>query len=295
MIFPLSAARDAVTRALAEDGAHDDVTTRWSVPAGLRAEAEIITKQPGVVAGLPLVAEVFGRLDPDVVVDVLVGEGARVEPGQAVVRLAGEARSLVTGERTVLNFLQRSGGIATVTRRYVDLVADLGVTVLDTRKTAPGLRALDKYAVAAGGGSSHRLDLSAMVLLKENHIAASGGVTAAIDAVRAGMAAEGRDTLIDVEVETVAEALEALHANAPWIMLDNMTVAEIRQVVRAREEIAPGAGVVLEASGSITLDRLRPIAEAGVDMVSVGALTHSAPALDLSMAMSPRPSPGPSR
>lgn len=295
MIFPLSAARDAVTRALAEDGAHDDVTTRWSVPAGLRAEAEIITKQPGVVAGLPLVAEVFGRLDPDVVVDVLVGEGARVEPGQAVVRLAGEARSLVTGERTVLNFLQRSGGIATVTRRYVDLVADLGVTVLDTRKTAPGLRALDKYAVAAGGGSSHRLDLSAMVLLKENHIAASGGVTAAIDAVRAGMAAESRDTLIDVEVETVAEALEALHANAPWIMLDNMTVAEIRQVVRAREEITPGAGVVLEASGRITLDQLRPIAEAGVDMVSVGALTHSAPALDLSMAMSPRPSPGPSR
>ncbi|TJZ54395.1 carboxylating nicotinate-nucleotide diphosphorylase [Streptomyces piniterrae] len=285
MDFPLSAAREAVALALAEDGAHDDVTTRWSVPAGLPAKAEIKAKQAGVISGLPIVAEVFGRLDPTVEVEELVPEGTLVPLGEPVVRLTGEARSLITGERTVLNFLQRICGIATLTKKYVDLVADLGVKVLDTRKTAPGLRALDKYAVASGGGSSHRLDLSAMVLLKENHIAASGGVAAAIHAVRAGMAAEGRDMLIDVEVETVAEAVEALHARVPWIMLDNMTVAEIRQVVQARQEIAPGHGVVLEASGGITPERLRPIAEAGVDMVSVGALTHSAPGLDLSMLL----------
>ncbi|MGW2633481.1 carboxylating nicotinate-nucleotide diphosphorylase [Streptomyces chattanoogensis] len=285
MDFPALAARKAVALALAEDGSHDDVTTRWSVPAGLQAQAEITAKQPGVIGGLPLVSEVFRQLDPEVVVDELVPEGTLVQPGRTVVRLTGNARSLITGEHTALNFLQRLCGIATLTKQYVDLVSDLGVKVLDTRKTAPGLRALDKYAVATGGGGSHRLDLSAMVLLKENHIAASGGITPAIDAVRAGMAAEGRDLLIDVEVETVAEAVEALHARVPWIMLDDMTPAEIRQVVQAREEIAAGHGVVLEASGGITPERLRPIAEAGVDMVSVGALTHSAPGLDLSMLL----------
>ncbi|GAO11253.1 quinolinate phosphoribosyltransferase [Streptomyces lydicamycinicus] len=289
MDFPALAARDAVARALAEDGCHDDVTTRWSVPAGLRAQAEIIAKQPGVISGLPAVSEVFRQLDPDVTVEVLVAEGTLVSPGRTLVRLTGEGRSLITGERTALNFLQRMCGIATLTKQYADLVADLDVRVLDTRKTAPGLRALDKYAVTSGGGTSHRLDLSAMVLLKENHLAASGGVTAAIDAVRAGMAAEGRETLIDIEVETVAEAEEALRARVPWIMLDDMTLDEIRQVVRARAEIAPGAGVVLEASGGVTPERLRPIAEAGVDMVSIGALTHSAPALDLSMLLTGTP------
>ncbi|MGW2391152.1 carboxylating nicotinate-nucleotide diphosphorylase [Streptomyces lydicamycinicus] len=289
MDFPALAARDAVARALAEDGCHDDVTTRWSVPAGLRAQAEIIAKQPGVISGLPAVSEVFRQLDPDVTVEVLVAEGTLVSPGRTLVRLTGDGRSLITGERTALNFLQRMCGIATLTKQYADLVADLDVKVLDTRKTAPGLRALDKYAVTSGGGTSHRLDLSPMVLLKENHLAASGGVTAAIDAVRAGMAAEGRETLIDIEVETVAEAEEALRARVPWIMLDDMTLDEIRQVVRARAEIAPGAGVVLEASGGVTPERLRPIAEAGVDMVSIGALTHSAPALDLSMLLTGTP------
>ncbi|WP_406212916.1 carboxylating nicotinate-nucleotide diphosphorylase [Streptomyces decoyicus] len=285
MDFPVTAARRAVTLALAEDGSHDDITTRWSVPAGLRAEAEIIARQPGVASGLPLVSEVFRQLDPEVVVDELTPEGTFVQQGQAVIHLSGEARTLITGERTALNFLQRCCGIATLTKRYADLVADLGVQVLDTRKTAPGLRALDKYAVTSGGGSSHRLDLAAMVLLKENHITAAGGITAAINAVRAGMAAEDRSALIDVEVETVAQAVEALHAGAPWIMLDNMTVTEIGQVVQAREDIAPGRGVVLEASGGVTPELLRPIAEAGVDKVSVGALTHSAPGLDLSMLL----------
>ncbi|WP_327653875.1 carboxylating nicotinate-nucleotide diphosphorylase [Streptomyces sp. NBC_00483] len=285
MEFPLLAARQAVSRALAEDHAHDDITTRWSVPAQLHEEAEIIAKQSGEACGLPVVSEVFHQIDPDIDVKELIPEGSLVRPGQAVIHLSGRTRSLLTGERTALNFLQRMCGIATLTRRHVDLVADLGVQVLDTRKTAPGLRALDKYAVAAGGGSSHRLDLSAMVLLKENHVAAAGGITAAITAVHTAMAAEGHVTLVDVEVENVAQAVEALHAGASWIMLDDMTVPEIEQVVQAREEIAPGRTVVLEASGGITLELLRSIAETGVDKISVGALTHSAPALDLSMLL----------
>ncbi|RFC75115.1 carboxylating nicotinate-nucleotide diphosphorylase [Streptomyces sp. AcE210] len=285
MDFPLSEARRAVTRALAEDRSHDDITTRWSVPGQLHSHAEIIAKAPGVVCGLPVAAEVFRQVDPEILVEELLPERAVARQGQSLIHLSGPTRSLITAERTALNFLQRMCGIATLTKRHVDLVADLGVQVLDTRKTAPGLRALDKYAVAAGGGTSHRLDLSAMVLLKENHVAAAGGITAAIHSVQAGMAAEGLDVLVDVEVETVAEAVEALRAGASWIMLDDMTVHEIRQVVRAREELAPHRGVTLEASGGITPDLLRPVAETGVDKISVGALTHSAPALDLSMML----------
>ncbi|MFJ8948681.1 carboxylating nicotinate-nucleotide diphosphorylase [Streptomyces sp. NPDC102381] len=289
MDFPASAIRQAVTRALAEDHANDDITTRWAVPANLNDEAEIIAKQPGTVCGLQTVSEVFRQIDTEVFVKELVPEGSFAHQGQAVVRLSGSTRSLLTGERTALNFLQRMCGIATLAKAYVDMVADLGVQVLDTRKTAPGLRAIDKYAAASGGVSSHRLDLSAMVLLKENHIAAAGGITPAIDAVRAGMAAEGRETLIDVEVENVSQAVEALHAGASWIMLDDMSVTEIGEVVRARDDIAPGRRVILEASGGITLERLRPIAESGVDKISVGTLTHSAPALDLSMLLTRAP------
>ncbi|MGI5258819.1 carboxylating nicotinate-nucleotide diphosphorylase [Streptomyces angustmyceticus] len=285
MDFPVTASRQLVTRALEEDHSDDDITTRWSVPARLHGEAEIVAKQPGVVCGLPVVPEVFRQIDAEVLVEQLVPEGSLVRQGQAVIRLSGGTRSLLTGERTALNFLQRMCGIATLARTYVDTVADLGVQVLDTRKTAPGLRAVDKYAAASGGVSSHRLDLSAMVLLKENHIAAAGGITPAINAVRAGMAAEGRETLIDVEVENLAQAVEALHRGASWIMLDDMTIPELRQAVRARDDIAAGRRVVLEASGGITLERLRPVAETGVDRISVGTLTHSAPALDLSMLL----------
>ncbi|MFD3481077.1 carboxylating nicotinate-nucleotide diphosphorylase [Streptomyces sp. NPDC058695] len=291
MEFPRLAVRQAVSRALAEDHADDDITTRWSVPAQRHEEAEIIAKQSGVACGLPVVSEVFRQIDTDIDVKELIQEGSPVRQGQAMLHLSGRTRSLLTGERTALNFLQRLCGIATLTRRHVDLVADLGVQVLDTRKTAPGLRALDKYAVAAGGGSSHRLDLSAMVLLKENHVAAAGGITAAITAVHPAMAAEGRDTLVDVdvdvdvEVESVPQAVEALHARASWIMLDDMTAPEIKQVVQATEEITPGRTVILGASGGITLELLRPIAKTGVDKISVGALTHSAPALDLSMLL----------
>ena len=291
--FPSPAARAAVTAALAEDGSSHDITTAWSVPEGLAAVAEIRARQCGIAGGLPVVAEAFAQVDPEVTVETLVPDGARLTDGDVLVRLSGSARSLITGERTVLNFLQRMCGIATLTDRYVQAVAGTGARILDTRKTAPGLRALDKYAVTVGGGRNHRLDLAAMVLLKENHIAAAGGVTTAIDAVRRGMARTGQEVETDVEVQTVAQAVEALDAGARWIMLDNMPVPEIETVVNIRAERADASLILLEASGTVRLDSVRAIAESGVDLISVGALTHSAPALDLTMMLTTDPVPCP--
>ncbi|MEV5878515.1 carboxylating nicotinate-nucleotide diphosphorylase [Streptomyces sp. NPDC052101] len=287
MMFPDHAARGAIALALAEDAAADDITTRWSVREDLCAQARIISRQAGVAAGIPLAAEVYRQLDPTVVVHDTISDGTPVRPDDVLLRLRGPARSLLAGERTVLNFLQRLCGIATLTSRYVSEVRDLPVRILDTRKTVPGLRALDKYAVTAGGGHNHRMNLAAMVLLKENHIAAAGGVTAAVTAVRKGMADEGRDVLIDVEVTTLAELREAVAAGASWIMLDNMPLHELVESVRLRRH--RGLDIVLEASGTITLERLRTIAETGVDVISVGALTHSAPALDLTMLVDGAP------
>ncbi|MDH6623190.1 nicotinate-nucleotide pyrophosphorylase (carboxylating) [Streptomyces sp. LBL] len=275
----------AVGSALAEDEATEDITTRWSVPEGLRAQAEIVARQPGVVAGLAVVEAVFARVDPEVKVETHVPDGAAVAPGEVLLTLHGSARSLITGERTALNFLQRLCGIATTTRRYVEEVRGLPVRILDTRKTAPGLRALDKYAVTAGGGHNHRQHLSAMVLLKENHLAAAGGVSAAVAAVREGMAAAGREVPVEVEVETVEEAEEALRCGVSWIMLDNMAPGRMERVVAARAATAGAAGVLLEASGTVSVDRVRTVAETGVDLISVGTLTHSAPALDVSMLL----------
>lgn len=281
----LAAVDRAVALALAEDDVAEDITTQWSVPEGLRAQAEIITRQTGVVAGLAAVEAVFAQVDPEVEVKAQVSDGAKVFSGDVLLRLHGRASSLITGERTALNFLQRLSGIATLTSRYVEQVGDLPVRILDTRKTAPGLRALDKYAVTAGGGQNHRHHLSAMALLKENHIAAAGGVGAAVAAVREGMAAAGRDVAIEVEVGTLEEAEEALRCRASWIMLDNMALPQMKKVVGMRSAIAGGSGVLLEASGTVTVERVRAIAETGVDLISVGMLTHSAPALDVSMML----------
>jgi nicotinate-nucleotide pyrophosphorylase (carboxylating) len=291
--FPSPAARTAVAAALAEDESGQDITTAWSVPEGLAAVAEIRARQCGIAGGLPVVAEVFAQVDPEVTVEALVPDGARLTGDDVLVRLSGSARSLITGERTVLNFLQRMCGIATLTDRYVQAVAGTEARILDTRKTAPGLRALDKYAVTVGGGRNHRLNLAAMVLLKENHIAAAGGVTTAIDAVRRGMARTGQKVETDVEVQTVAQAVEALDAGARWIMLDNMPVADIEMVVKIRAERADASLIMLEASGTVRLDSVRAIAETGVDLISVGALTHSAPALDLTMLLTTDPVPCP--
>jgi nicotinate-nucleotide pyrophosphorylase (carboxylating) len=283
LLFPATEVRTVVSAALQEDRFDDDVTTAWSVPEGLSATAEIRTRQAGVAAGIPLVAEVFARVDPRVVVRAVVADGSRVVPGEVLVELAGPARSLITAERTVLNFLQRLCGIATLTDRFVEAVAGLPTRILDTRKTAPGLRALDKYAVTAGGGTNHRQDLAAMALVKENHVAAAGGVSAAVAAIRRGMAGRPEPLTVVVEVQTVAEAAEAMAAGVTWLLLDNMGLPEIQAVVALRAGRDDRRDVLLEASGTVTVERVRAIAAAGVDFVSVGALTHSAPALDLTM------------
>ncbi|MER7243859.1 carboxylating nicotinate-nucleotide diphosphorylase [Kribbella sp. NPDC000426] len=273
--------RTAVAAALAEDQAVDDVTTRWSVPAELQVEATMIAKQAGRVAGLPLVEGVFAAIDPAVTVKPAVADGDPVSPGQLIASISGTARSIITGERVALNFLQRMSGIATLTAAFVAAIGAHPVRLLDTRKTAPGLRATDKYAVSCGGGTNHRLDLAAMVLLKENHLAAAGGVLPAVRRVRDGMTAEGRGMAIEVEVTTAEEARQALDCQVEWILLDNMSPDEMAQIIEWRD--SSGSKSRLEASGNITLDTVAHVAAIGVDAMSVGALTHSPTALDISL------------
>ncbi|WP_433163128.1 carboxylating nicotinate-nucleotide diphosphorylase [Kribbella sp. CA-247076] len=273
--------RTAVTAALAEDQTVDDVTTRWSVPAELHVEATVVAKQAGRVAGLPLLQGVFAAIDPTVTVRPAVADGDPVLPGQRLASISGAARSIITGERVALNFVQRMSGIATLTAAFVAAIGARPVRLLDTRKTAPGLRAMDKYAVNCGGGTNHRLDLAAMVLLKENHLAAAGGILPAVRRVRDGMTAEGRGLAIEVEVTTAAEAREALDCQVEWILLDNMPAEEMALIVERRN--ASGSTSQLEASGTITLDTVADVAATGVDAVSVGALTHSPTALDISL------------
>ena len=273
--------RSAVLTALAEDQAADDVTTRWSVPETLEAEATMIAKQSGRVAGLTAVQEVYAAVDPTVKVRTAVADGDPVVPGQPLAWISGAARSIITGERVALNFAQRMSGIATLTSAFVAAIGARPVALLDTRKTAPGLRAMDKDAVSCGGGTNHRLDLSAMVLLKENHLAAAGGVLPAVRRVRDGMAAEDNGMAIEVEVTTADEAREALDCRVEWILLDNMTIEQMALIVEWRD--TSGSPTRLEASGNITLDTIADVAATGVDAISVGALTHSPTALDISL------------
>jgi nicotinate-nucleotide pyrophosphorylase (carboxylating) len=241
----------------------------------------MIAKQAGRVAGLPAVQEVYAAVDPSVTVRAVVTDGDPVVPGQPLAWISGAARSVITGERIALNFAQRMSGIATLTSAYVAAIGARPVRLLDTRKTAPGLRAMDKYAVVCGGGTNHRLDLSAMVLLKENHLAAAGGVLPAVRRVRDGMTTEDTTVAIEVEVTTAEEAGEALDCQVEWILLDNMTPEQMALIVERRN--ASGSSTRLEASGNITLDTVADVAATGVDAVSVGALTHSPAALDISL------------
>jgi nicotinate-nucleotide pyrophosphorylase (carboxylating) len=266
---------DVVARALAEDVGSGDVTTAATVPAGARGVATITQKAPGVVFGLD-VAEAAFRQTGEVVIERLSPEGAWQEPGTAVLRVTGPAAAILTAERTALNFLQRLSGVATLTARYVGAIEGTGARILDTRKTTPTLRPLEKAAVVAGGGTSHRFGLFDMVLIKENHVAAAGGVGPAVRAARALRA----DIAIEVEAQTADEVREALDAGAPRILLDNMTPDEMRAIAT---EVAGRAE--LEASGNVNLDTVRAAAETGVDFISVGALTHSASALDLSLIL----------
>jgi nicotinate-nucleotide pyrophosphorylase (carboxylating) len=267
---------ELVMRALAEDVGEADVTSRATVPAGTRATATITQKAPGVVYGLDAAEATFLALDPDVTLERLGAEGEWSEPPLAVLRATGDAQALLAGERTALNFLQHLSGIATLTARCVRAVEGTGAEILDTRKTTPGLRKLEKAAVVAGGGTNHRAGLYDMVLVKENHAALAGGITAAVEQVKAQLP----EFELEVECRTPAEVDEALQAGATRLLLDNMTPEELAAIV-ARVD----GGAKLEASGGVTLDTLRSYAEAGVDWISVGALTHSAPALDLSMTL----------
>ena len=268
--------RAAVARALAEDVGSGDVTTAATVPAGARARATIVQKAPGVIYGIEAAVLSFTLLDPGVAVESAGAEGEWRAAGSVVLVLSGPARALLTGERTALNFLGRLSGVATATALAVRELEGTGARVLDTRKTTPGLRALEKAAVAAGGGTNHRFGLDDAILVKENHIAAAGGIGAAVAAARAG--AGGLP--IEVEVRDGAEIAEALEAGAPRMLLDNMTVAQLRAAV-----IQVGGRAQLEASGNVTLETLREVGATGVDFVSMGALTHSAPALDLSLSL----------
>jgi nicotinate-nucleotide pyrophosphorylase (carboxylating) len=278
----ISATEELVARALAEDVGDGDVTTAATVPAELRARALITQKAPGVVYGLDVAAQVFSSLDPGVEIERLVAEGQWREGGE-VMRVEGLARAILTGERTALNFLQRLSGVATQAARCAQAVSDVGPhppTILDTRKTTPGLRALEKAAVAAGGARNHRAGLYDQILIKENHAALAGGVGAAVRRVRE-LAPE---LPLEVECESMADVDEALAAGAPMILLDNMTRDELAAAVR---HVAGRAR--LEASGGITFETLREVAQTGVDFISVGAITHSAPALDLSLLLIPLP------
>jgi nicotinate-nucleotide pyrophosphorylase (carboxylating) len=269
---------DLIDRALAEDVGPGDVTTEALVEPGRRASARIEQKEPGVIFGLEVAAAVFSRLDPRVEWRPTRADGEWLDaPPEVVVELEGNARALLTGERVALNFLQRLSGIATATARCVELVRGTGVEVLDTRKTTPGLRELEKQAVAAGGGRNHRMGLHDAMLVKENHIALAGGVG---EAVRLALERRPPGLPVEVECRTLEDVSAALAAGADHLLLDNMTIGELRS---ARELAGPE--VTLEASGGITPASLREVAEVGLQFVSLGFLTHSAPALDLSMKL----------
>ncbi len=266
---------DVVRRALAEDlGDRGDVTSIATIPAEQSGVADVVLRADGVLAGLPVALAVLDAVVADAEFVVHCADGARLARGDVVLTATGAARELLTAERTMLNLLCRASGVATATRAWADALAGTGATVLDTRKTTPGLRALEKYAVRCGGGINKRLGLYDVAMIKDNHVIAAGGVTQAYAAVRRTFP----DLEIQVEVSTVDMAVEAVGAGAAFLLCDNMSPALLREVVAA-----VGPGVQLEATGGLTLDRAREFAETGVHYLSVGALTHSAPIVDIAM------------
>jgi nicotinate-nucleotide pyrophosphorylase (carboxylating) len=270
-----------ITAALEEDGALDDVTTQALIPADQQGRGVIVANAEGVVCGLPVVAAVFAALDPSITFEPLVQDGASIKQGDLLARVEGPVAPILSAERVALNLLQRLSGVATATRRMVEAVAGLPVRILDTRKTTPGLRALERYAVRVGGGHNHRFNLSEAVLIKDNHLAAcrARGLTIA-QAIDQARRAAPPGMQIEIEVTTVDEAREALDAGAATLLLDNMPLEEMRRAV----QLAKGRALI-EASGGVRLDTVRAIAETGVDVISVGSITHSAPALDMSLEL----------
>ena len=295
---------EIIDRALAEDLGWGDVTTEALIPGDQRGSGSIVVKGKGVLAGVDIAAKVFHSVDPESKVDISLGDGSKVKAGDVVAKVEGRFASVLKAERVALNFLQRLSGIASDTNRYVEAVKGLPVRIMDTRKTTPGLRLLEKYAVRVGGGENHRMNLGDGILIKDNHLAAlysrglSMGEIVAKARQNARLSLRGaeaarqsrgrqrrsnlqvRQTQIEVEVKTLPEAVEAAEAGADIIMLDNMGLEDMRQAVKAVRGRA-----LIEASGGITLDKVRAVAETGVDFISVGALTHSARALDVSLEL----------
>ncbi len=280
MDIPQIAYEETVRAALLEDIGPGDITTSLCVPESATARATLLAKSPGVIAGLDIAALAFHLLDPDARWQPRVEDGAAVgNKPTAIAEVSGNARALLTAERVALNFLQRMSGVATLTQRYVQQVAGTGARVADTRKTTPGLRALEKYAVRVGGGFNHRIGLYDAVLIKDNHIRAAGGIGRAVASAKARAPHTAK---IEVEASSLPQVEQALAAGADIILLDNMDIATMAQAVRL---IGPRA--VTEASGGLTEERLSAVAATGVQVLSVGALTHSAPALDISLDFAP--------
>ncbi len=266
-----------ILRCLEEDIADGDITTLCTVPEDAILEGRFIAKEAGIIAGLEIAGLTFSMLDEHICFVPLIADGDRAEKGQVIATVRGSGRTILSGERVALNFLQRMSGIATLTRQFADAVKGTSAKILDTRKTAPGLRLFDKWAVRLGGGQNHRFGLYDMVLIKDNHISAAGSISEAVARVRAG---DTRKRAVEVEVKTMAELQEALCLHTDRIMLDNMTLDSLREAVRLTEGRVP-----LEASGNVSLENVAEIAAAGVDFISVGMLTHSARATDISLLL----------
>jgi len=275
--IPYSLVEEVVRRALAEDlGGRGDVTSQATIPATAERSFELRSREAGILAGTAAASTAFSLVDEGLIVEWRLREGDRLEPGSVIASVQGAARSILTTERTVLNFLGRLSGIASLTRAYVDAVTGTGAKIAHTRKTTPGLRALEMAAVVAGGGARHRFGLDDAILIKDNHVAVCGGVGPAVEKARRFA---GHMTRVAVEVDRLEQFDEALEAGAESVMLDNFTLDALKVAVeRARDK-----GVVLEASGGVNLDSVRAIAETGIDVISVGSITHSARCLDLGL------------
>lgn len=283
--FPLSEAQldKVIDYALVEDVSQDDITSETLIPAKLRGKASLVAKGKGILAGTDVARRVFQRVDASLQIEVLTQDGSGLKPGDIIATVSGKVASILKAERTALNFLQRLSGIATLTARYVAEIEGLPTEILDTRKTTPGLRILEKYAVRVGGGQNHRLHLGDMILIKDNHLSA----LRAIGMSRKDIVAQAKKKAppgikVEVEVSNNQEALEAIAGGADIIMLDNMSPEEMRPVVSQVPD-----QIKTEASGGITLDNVRAVAQTGIDFISIGALTHSAPALDISLELKP--------
>ena len=272
--FPTQDAQTLVRLALNEDVRTGDVTSLWTLPAQQIQTATLVAKESGVIAGLPVIPLVFENVE----IDFKVEDGAKVNPGDKIVTITGETKTLLAGERVMLNFLQQLSGVATITNKFAQVLAGTKTKVLDTRKTIPGFRTLQKYAVLVGGGSNHRMGLWDMVLVKDNHVAAAGGVLEAWNAVKKQ---NTQNLLVEIEVENLEQLKSLLGLGVNRIMLDNMDNRTMQEAVRIVKE--SGDSVELEASGNMTLERVKEIANIGLDFISVGALTHSVKALDISM------------